>query len=158
MSILLDLKDNLIDFKNGVYVAVKLSEETSNNLMEYINKNIPEGAYTKDKLHSTLIFSKKPYKGVFEVSDEIHKGHFKEFQQFGPDNEYLVVELDAESMQDRNNYLVNKYDFISDFPVYKCHTTIAELVIDKSKLPPIDFEFDLCCEYVEEVNLDWNED
>ena len=55
-----------------------------------------------------------------------------------------------------HSFSENRYNFISDFPEYKCHITIAETVIDKSKLPPIDFDFELCCEYVEEINLDWN--
>ncbi len=147
-----------IEYPNGVYISVKLSEETENYVKEYQRKYLKNQKINKE-LHCTLIYSQKPQ--VDEIIPSSYKaiGTFQEFNFFGPDNNTLVVEINSQDLRRRNEELVEKYGFISDFDEYKSHVTLSYEVenVDLNSLPPMDFVFNFEDESVEHLDKSWGD-
>ena len=143
----------------GVYVSVKLTEESKKPFNDYLKKNLPDYNHTPDP-HLTLIYSKKEFNGEVATKDYIVEAKFKSFSVFGKEEKALVAELTSKELTDRNKELVDEYDFISDFDPYKPHITLAYDVgdFDVSTLPPINMTFKFDSETSSELNLDWNKD
>ena len=148
-----------LEFKDGVYISVKPNKETETKLKEYQEKYLKE---IKDidinkKLHCTLIYSKKIHQGQIKTNENKYNCSFKSFNKFGEDSDILVLELDSKDLVNRNNELVQDYDFISDFDEYSPHITLGYNCknLDISKLPKIDFEIVLENEVVDNLDLDW---
>ena len=151
-------KIKLDNFKGGTYIAVNPTQETKLKLQQYIDNNLVGiDCYEMDKLHCTIIYSKKPLENSVDISSEKHNGLFKHFNIFGEENECLVCEFESKTLQARNKELVNIHSFISDFPEYKTHITLSVCAqnIDYSILPPLNFDLEFENEYIEPLNLDW---
>ena len=143
------------DFK-GVYIAVKPNLTSEALLKEFINKHIE--AQINTELHSTLIYSKKKFKGEMIIKPgQLHIAKIKGYALFGPNNDTLVAELDCPTLVARNKELMEKYGFITDFPDYKPHITLAFYAedTDLDKLPLFDKGIILTNEYVNELEEDW---
>jgi len=152
-------QENEITFPGGVYISVKLSEETTNLVFEYQEKYLKgRDIVDIDSLHCTLIYSKKPHVDNIEPEEYTAIGTFQEFNLFGPNKDTLVAEINSQDLRRRNEELVEKYGFISDFDEYKSHVTLSYNAdgIDINALPPMDFVFTFTNETVEQLDLDWN--
>jgi len=145
-----------IFYPEGVYISVKLSEETETLVKEYQEKYL-KGQDINEELHCTLIYSKKPHVEEIEPGEYTAIGTFQEFSLFGPDENILVVEVNSQDLFRRNEELVQEYKFISDFDEYKSHITLSYGVenIDLNSLPPMDFAFKFQDEAVEPLNTNW---
>jgi hypothetical protein len=150
-------ENNGIFYPGGVYISVKLSEETEKAVNEYQEKYL-KGQKINEELHCTLIYSKKPYVDEIEAMEYTAVGTFKEFNLFGPEEDTLVVEINSQDLTRRNTELVEEYRFISDFGEYKSHVTLSYDIenIDLNSLPPMDFAFTFINEAVEPLKLNWN--
>jgi hypothetical protein len=145
-----------IHYPHGVYISVKLDEKTELAVREYQEKYL-KGQKINDELHCTLIYSKKPQVEEIEPAEYTAVGTFKEFNLFGENSDTLVVEINSQDLQRRNEELVQKYRFISDFDEYKSHITLSYGIenIDLNSLPAIDFSFTFVDETVEQLNENW---
>ena len=144
-------------YKNGVYIATKLSKESEYKIKEYQEKYLSQYD-CNNELHCTLIYSKKPLNKDVLTKEYKYKGIFKDFQLFGPENDTLVIELNSPEMTKRNNELKDEYGFISDFSDYKPHVTLSYDCKDiyLKTLPKIDFDIYLEDEYIEPLNTEWS--
>jgi hypothetical protein len=149
--------ENEIHFPGGVYISVKLSEDTQKAVREYQEKYL-KGHKINEELHCTLIYSKKPYVDDIEPKDYTAIGTFQEFSLFGLKEDTLVAEINSQDLTRRNAELTEEYGFISDFDEYKSHITLSYDIenIDLNSLPPMNFAFTFVNETVEELDLDWN--
>lgn len=154
----------MMDFKNfkkyedGVYISVNLSPSSTVELNAYMQENLSTFKINKS-LHCTLIYSQKPLKNEVQIEEYDAFGTFKGFSLFGPDKNILVLELDCDTLVERNKELVQKYNFISDFDEYKPHVTLAyEITKDFNLdvLPEIGFEVQFCCETIEPLDKTWS--
>jgi hypothetical protein len=148
-----------IHYPGGVYISVKLSEETEELVKEYQNKYL-KGQDINEELHCTLIYSKKPHVDEIEPAEYTAVGTFKEFNLFGEDKDTLVVEINSQDLLRRNEELVKEHKFISDFDEYKSHVTLSYGItdIDLNSLPPIEFAFKFQDETVEQLDINWGSD
>ena len=153
MNDLLINNKNTMNYPNGVYIAFNLSKETEDNIKEYCSQHIP-GIEMNEDLHSTLVFSKKAMEKKIDRKPDRAKGKFKQFSKFGKDEESLVIELDSEDMMNLHKWMTSDHDFISDFPDYKPHVSITYKGkdIDIENLPPMDFEFDMEHQVIENID------
>jgi 2'-5' RNA ligase len=159
--VLKKLYEEMYTYKNVVYIAVKPTQKTIDNLNLYIKENLSYVTCLKMKdLHCTIIYSKKEYNGKINIDkSQKFKATFKNFNIFGSENECLVCELDSKDLKDINSKLVSKYKFISDFPDYKTHITLSvnaqSLNIDN--LPPLNFDLEFENIYINELISVWKE-
>ena len=147
-----------IFYPEGVYISVKLSEETEALVKEYQEKYLKgQDIVDINSLHCTLIYSKQPEVNEIEPAEYTAVGTFQEFNLFGEKSDTLVAEINSFDLLRRNEILTQEYKFISDFDEYKSHVTLAYGVenIDINSLPPMDFGFVFENETVEQLDLDW---
>jgi len=149
--------EDKIHYPDGVYISVKMKEESIIAMEEYCSKYLP-GLKINEEWHSTLIYSQKEQKE--EIIPESYSATCTvlHFSKFGQDGETLVAELDAPTLIERNKALVEEYGFISDFDEYKPHTTLVYDAqdVDINSLPEIDFAIHFDSEEVELLNTDWS--
>jgi len=150
--------DEKINYPGGVYISVKMTEESQIALNEYTSKYLKD-AELNEELHCTLIYSKKEQKEEIEPKIYNVTGTFLNFSKFGEDKDTLVAELNCPDLVERNKELVKEYGFISDYDEYKPHFTISYNAkdIDINSLPDIDFAINFNEETIEELNTDWKD-
>ena len=144
-------------YPDGVYISVKLTEDSLKEFNKYLNKHLPEFEHTPDP-HLTLVYSKQPFTGVVKTKQYNILADFKSMEIFGVKENAIVAELTSPELSDRNAELVKEYKFVSDFDTYKPHITLAYDVgdFDITTLPPMNMKFIFCEETVEPLNTDWS--
>ena len=113
-----------VQYPGGVYISVKLSEETEKAVKDYQEKYLKQHKINEE-LHCTLIYSQKPYVDEIEPASYSATGTFQEFSLFGEKEDTLVVEINSQDLARRNEELVDEHGFISDFGEYKSHVTLS---------------------------------
>lgn len=133
---------------SGVYMALKVQ---SPELVKYQKEHLSDYDIEED-LHCTLVYSDKQFVGDVQVKEYSLSVEPIGFNLFGPNNDVLVLELNDETLINRNKELVEKYGFVSDYDEYKPHITLAfEFTGDINKLPVITSKVQLSNEYIEEI-------
>lgn len=123
-------------YSNGVYISVKLTDESSNQIKHYLKKYLPESKELthEPNLHVTIIYSAKEHTGLIETKEYKLSTETLNVSKFG---DAVVIELKSDELQQRYKELTNKYNFISDYPNYKPHCTIAYTTKNLSELPDL---------------------
>jgi len=150
----------------GTYAGVHFSEETKNAIVEYIkNNNIPN-ATPVDKLHSTLLYSRRRcpnYKPQGELNPALHgtPGEWHVWEGQADDDGHcpqcLVLEFDCPELNERHDYLMDEHNATFDFPEYKTHITFSYDIndMDIDGLPDYEGPIEMVEEYGEVLDLDW---
>jgi len=159
-----DKKEN-----KGSYAAIRFNKDTIDGIKKYIKENdIPN--HTKfDKMHTTLLYSRKylpEYKPAGKLDKPmIGKGKGFEVWDSQPDNDghvakCLVMCYDCPELVKRHEELMEEHGATYDFDDYKPHITFSYDVADmKHKdLPKFDGKIEIVEEYGEDLNLDWAKD
>ena len=146
------------NYPDGVYISVKVAQESIKKIYAYMDKNLPDFEKQED-MHVTLIYSTKLMNIDIKTKEYTAEASFNHFSLFGKEDKFLVAELNCTEMIERNKELVKEYKFISDYDEYKVHFTLSydSTDIDVSKLPALDFPILLEKESVEPLNTNWND-
>jgi len=158
INIIENLYEKDVIYKKGVYISLKVSEESKKEINKWQEKYLKGTEYNKNDLHLTLIYSKKEHKERIETSSYKIPVIVTEYDIYGEEgNECLVAKVKSEELLFKNSELVNKYGFISDFPNYEPHITLSYNMnnIQINSLPIIDFVIELEEETIAEINKDW---
>lgn len=153
----------------GTYAAVHFNKDTIDGIKKYIKENnIPN--HTKfDKMHTTLLYSKKycPDYEPMGKYDTPMVGKYKEFDVWDsqPDDDgniakCLVMCYDCSELTKRHNELMKEHSAVYDFDEYKSHITFSYDIGDMNikDLPKFDGKIEIVEEYGEDLNLDWAKD
>jgi hypothetical protein len=155
--------------KKGTYAGVRFSEKTTEALQKYIkDNNIPNGL-ASNKMHTTLLYSRKflPDYTAPGVYDAPMVGKLGDFDVWKSNNEdgdeqtnCLIVEYDCPELNNRHEYLMRVHGATFDYPHYKTHITLSYNIgdLDIEKLPDIKKvipQVEIVSEYQEELNLNW---
>jgi len=142
-------------FPAGVYMAVKVNEETETALNDYCSKYLA-GIEIPEDFHSTLIYSDKPH------YDEITAKEYNisavaekmPFEKFGEEKNSLVIKLNSPELKRRHEELMKEYNFKYDFDEYVPHISLSYNAksVDINTLPEINFPIVLTGEYVEALS------
>lgn len=148
----------------GTYIGLRPSIESSKLLRAYFqNQNIimstPD---VEQRLHVTLIYSRVKI-DIIPNSLELHRVKISEISLFPNNrgqNTVLVAKLNAPSLIARHNYIRSSYGATHDYPEFIPHLTLDYYwdnykSIQEIKIP--NFEFILCDEYVEPLDLSWGQ-
>lgn len=151
---------------DGTFAGVRFDEETKKALDEFIKDNDIPNPIDLNKVHSTLLYSKKylpDYKAAGKL-DEPWEGEFKHFSIFGSTPEdggeaskCLVMEYSCPEQTARFDELMEKHKATYDFDEYKPHVTLSYDVggLDEKKLPKFKKGLRIVEEYQEDLSLDW---
>ena len=151
---------------DGTYAGVHFSQDTRNALKEYMQSNDIPHAVPTNKLHTTVLYSRKYIpeykpKGMY---DPIIKGVPTGFElwpsqpdEHGKKTNCLVLCFDAPDLTKRHESLMDKHDATYDFDEYKTHVTLSYDAgdIDTNSLPPLEEELEITEEYKEDLDLSW---
>lgn len=166
---LTDLLEDKKDGKKGTYAGVNFSDKTIDSITAYIKDNkIPN--HTKfDKLHTTLLYSRK-YLPDYEPAGKLDKpmnGKAEEFEVWDsqPDDDghvakCLVLRYHCPKLVKRHVSLMDEHKGTYDFDEYKPHITFSYDIgdMDIKDLPDFDGKIEVINEYGEDLNLDWAKD
>lgn len=152
---------------DGTYAGVYLSDKTVDAIVTYCEKHKIPNAVPANKLHVTLLYSRK-YLPDYEAAGKYKKplvGKPTGFDVWGSHDEdssskALVLRFDCEQLEKRHNDLMDEHDAEYDYDEYNPHVTFSYDIeeLDVDKLPPFTQPIEIVKEYQEELNLDWAED
>jgi len=150
----------------GTYAAVRFSDDTLQNIKEFIDNNdIKNGLDTKD-IHATLLYSRNHLPDYVPKGDISYTASPSNFEVWeSPANAFkdeithcLVLLLDCDELKDRFSELMDEHDATYDFDEYKPHITLSYDVgkdFDITTLNVSDIkDLQIVTEYSEELNLD----
>lgn len=150
----------------GTYAGVTFSEATKKAVAEYIKENNIPNPTPTDKLHSTLLYSRKRcpnYKAKGDLNPTL-RGRPGAWQvwESQPDKDgnianCLVMEFDCPELNARHEELMKEHDATFDYPEYKTHITFSYDIgeMDHKDLPKFTGPVELVHEYQEELDIDW---
>lgn len=167
-SLMMNLTEVLLEEKtpDGVYVGVKFSDTTKKSIKNFIKNNKIENPINTEKLHSTLIYSRKYDKNVkkdkaFGNIDPVWIGKPIGFEIWPTQDKKhaLVLKYKSKEMIAEHERLMKKYDLTYDYPEFKTHLTLS-YAVDKDypldKLSLKDFpDIEIISEYYEDLIMDW---
>lgn len=145
----------------GTYVAVTYTDESIQDIMQFARSlNVP--SISKTQIHTTVIFSRTKAVGLTASQEGLPATVTgQKLHKFDSPNgkTALVLLLDAPILKARHDYIMKEYNTTYDFDEYLPHITLsydcADFDIDACDcvLPTVTIE----SEYVEDLNLNWNE-
>lgn len=142
--------------EQGVYAGVKFSTETKDSIKTFLDEHKIENPIDADKLHCTLLYSRKPcpdYEPQGNIDPPIvaKAGKFEVWESPANENKdhityALVLNLKTPELVERHNELMDEHDATYDYPSYKPHTTFS---YDVGK----DFKVDALPNFPEDIVL-----
>lgn len=146
--------------KKGTYVGVRFSDKTKSDIKKYMaGMDIPN-PINNDKLHTTLIYSRKnlpKFKALGDLDKNII-GKFKKFEMWDTQdgNRALVMTYDAPELTARNKEITDEHGATSDYDEYKVHLTLSYDLGDyDSPLKDYTGVIEIVNEYYEPLDLDY---
>lgn len=153
----------------GTYAAVNFDKQTIQNIEEYLKENKIPGALKSDKLHTTLLYSRKflpDYKGVGQYESPIvgTPAGFVVWKTKPDDGSEparcLVLKYDCPELVKRHKLLMKEHNATYDYDEYHPHITLSYDIGDMNEknLPDIQKYVDkivIISEYHEDLNLNW---
>ena len=154
----------------GTYAAVRFDDETIEALQKYIKDNDIPGGLKPEKMHCTVLYSRK-YCPDYEPAGKIDppwigkpvklevwesRGKLRDEKP----SRCLVLKFSCDELHARHKELMDEHDATYDFPEYKSHVTLSYDIgdMDESGLPDIKEavgEMKIVSEYGEDLDLDW---
>lgn len=165
---LLSLLEGKSDPKPGTYAGVKYTDDTLDSICKYMEDNEIANPLSRDKIHTTLLYSKKHcpnYEALGDIDPTWSATPDKlEVWKSGDDEpvNILVIKLKSPELSDRHKKLMDEHEATYDFPEYIPHITLSYDAgdVDLDKLSPISVlgDFKINKEYHENLKTDWSKD
>lgn len=150
--------------EDGTFAGVRFSEESVEQIMEFIEENDIPNSTPIDELHITLLFSKvpvpeyKPYGEYKKPLTAVPNGA----KLWGQDEEKaLVITLDCPALERRHKSLMAKHENATyDFDEYIPHVTLSydagEFDIDSLDYEDLG-ELEIVEEYRSDIEPSWKD-
>lgn len=148
----------------GTYVGAKFDKATCKALTKMMKDlKIPK-PLSEDNFHTTIIFSRKPFKEGFEALGDLKEpwvGKPLAFDIFTGRNDQncLVLKYDCPEQKKRHEKLMKEHDATYDWPEYKVHLTLSYDCgdFDAKSIKPAEYlkEIVIANEYTTALDLDW---
>jgi len=152
-----EILEKIKNYENGVYIEMEVNADSKLLIKKYCEENnIP----TNSDYHCTLIYSKKPFKGIIEIPNLSVVTKPIKLVRFDNEDEgiyALALKLDSEELKELHKFLMKKYNFKYDYDEYIPHITLSYKAkdIDIKNLPLPNFEIVLDKINVEPLDEDW---
>lgn len=151
----------------GTYAAVKFSKDTKDRIKSFIKKYDIPNAVRPDKLHTTLLYSRKflpDYKAEGDLTEpivgkpigfELWKTQPREGQE---QTQCLVLRYEAPELEARHKALMKEHGATWDYPDYNAHVTLSYNfpgTLEDVGEPEEIGDIEAVHEYGEDLNLNW---
>ncbi len=155
--------------KKGTYAGVRFCDNTKDAIQAYMDENNIPNMLDKEKLHSTLLYSRKHCPDYTPAGNVSMVGVPKEFDVWntqapegsGKDtSRALVLKYECPELEQRHMSLRKEHGATHDFPDYTPHITLSYDIgdTDVDQLPDISkflSQINIVKEYGEDLDLDW---
>lgn len=147
--------------QTGIYVGLKLSTTSAEELEEWVKKNNIPNPVPKDDYHVTLVYDRNHSLDDYTIEEfdpiKLDPSTYS-FELFGQEKNVLVLAFKNKQLEDKHAWTRQELGFNWDFPSYIPHITLALDVpnFNVSKLSLPDFPIYLVEEYKESLDEDWN--
>jgi hypothetical protein len=161
------LKDLYEQSKKGTYAGVRFDTDTNRALHKYISENKIPNSIRPDKMHTTLLYSRKHlpnYKPAGKIQPPMTGNPsgltvWDTQGENGPKTKCLIFQYDCPELVTRHKSLMKEHEATFDYPEFKPHVTlsydIGDMDIDKlpdaTEIGPLK----LVEEYGEDLDLNW---
>lgn len=158
----------ILQKNKGTYAAVRFDKDTTAALAKYIVTNDLPNPISEDKMHCTLLYSRKfcpnyiP-RGKIDPPWIGKPTKLEVWESRGDEpKRCLVMKFKCKQLHDRHKELMEEHKATYDFPEYKTHVTLSYDIgdMDGSELPDISQaikELKIVKEYGEDLVLNWAE-
>jgi hypothetical protein len=147
---------------DGTYAGIRMTDKTTKSIAKWIADNDIPNAVPTDKLHTTLLYSRKhlPDYSAAGSYDSLMIGKptkFDVWESADGDTRCLVLEYKCKELVDRHNELMDKHGATYDFDEFKPHVTVSYDIgdMDIKSLPMLECDIEIEKEYMEELDLNW---
>jgi 2'-5' RNA ligase len=140
--------------RTGTYVALVADKATQDRISQFQTDIGIEDGVSGDKLHTTLIYSRRIHDDMVAQPSEVYTARHKGYALFGQEKKALVMLLDAPEVCARHEQLMKDHDATYDFSEYQPHITLSYDVpedFDVSKLPTFEGDIVMTGEYKEDL-------
>lgn len=164
------VQQKLMEQKNkGTYAGVHFDKNTTDRIKAFIEANNIPNAAPSDKLHTTVLYSRKYLPNYEPAGDVNMTGKPLKFEKWltqADDKGYrasaLVLTYVCPELVNRHKELMKEHDATFDYDEFKPHITLSYDIgreFDTKKLDPKDIgDLNIINEYGEDLNLDWAKD
>lgn len=154
--------------ESGCYIAVKYNHYSFIKIKKLAEKYQVPNIIPLDKFHTTLIYSTTGVDDV-EINYNIQYAVLPsklEIWTYKSGENCLVLKVDCNKLVDRNLELMDKYQFVSGYPVYIPHITISYSVGDWNRIDEMQSYLNnnkiynmlvTSGEYQEKLETEWSE-
>ena len=152
--------------KKGTYAGVRFGDNTTKAVAEYSKDNKIPHPLKPEKMHSTILYSRK-YLPEYKATGDYDKPMVGKPTKFdvwesSPDDgskptKCLVLEYECPDLVKRHKSLMKEHEATYDYDQFKSHITLSYDVgdLDHKKLPTFEEEIEIVSEYQEDLDLDW---
>lgn len=150
--------------KQGSYIGVKYTKESKQAIAEFTKKNKIPDAISPNKLHSTVVYSRKHVKNIDkdvkkDCNFEATVKGFEVWETQGG-NHALVMKLTSPELTKRHSFYYDKYDEATyDYDEYKPHITLSYDVGEDFDPKSLKWDDDtpliIDYEYFEPLDTEW---
>lgn len=146
---------------DGTYAGVRFDTATNKAIHQYLKDNKIPNSPRADKLHSTLLYSRKylpDYKPAGNVSMTGAPTKFETWKQTeDPTKTCLVLQYDCPTLVARHKALMKEHGATYDHDEYKPHVTFSYDIgdMDANSLPPFANKLNIVQEYGTDLDLAW---
>ena len=149
-------KEYITESKKGTYAAVRPDVSSAKSLTDLMTKHGVPNPEPADKLHSTLLYSRKnlpKYTPDTSISHE-SDSHKLEVWPTKSGKNCLVMKMNAPSLESRHKELMYKHKATYDYPEYKPHISLSYDIgdFDINKIKDIPKKMKFTNEYQEELD------
>lgn len=155
--------------KKGTYAGVRFCDNTKDAIQTYMDENNIPNMLDKEKLHSTLLYSRKHCPNYTPAGDTSMTGYPDEFVVWntqapagkeGETSRCLVLKYHCPELEKRHADLRAEHGATHDYPDYTPHITLSYDIgdTDVEQLPDISkflSQINIVHEYGEDLDLDW---
>ena len=112
---------------SGIYIAIKYNPYSAIKLKDIAENYGVPNIIPIDKFHTTLIYSTKGADNVeiYENMQYIALPDKLDIWTSQSGEKCLVLKINCKQLVDRNKELMDKYQFVSDYPEYTPHITLS---------------------------------
>lgn len=155
----------MTEHKQGTYSGVRFSPETKESIMNFIKKYKIPNAVSESKLHTTVLYSRKPlpdYKAQGKINPPYtgKSDHFEIWKTRDTGKNCLVLKYKSPELVERHKYLMKKHEATYDFKEYIPHITlsydIGDMKLEDFGKPEEIGDIVIVEEYMQPLDLDWN--
>lgn len=153
------------DHKDGTYAGVTFSKETVDAISTFIKKNKIPNAIADKKLHTTLLYSRKPLPH-FKPAGGLKKlmigtnGKFEIWKTRDNGKNALILKYDCDRLVKRHKFLMKEYEATYDFDEFIPHLTLSydvgDMTLKEVGSPKEIGDIEIVKEYSKPIDLDWS--